>query len=156
MKKALLCGGYDPKACAGCSCDGTPPCFEWTDEYPPIEKKNAIIERELEVVYDPIPPELVVAMTIWGEACHESMQNKVAVADKISDMADRYHLATGYPYLMCLSSVCRANFSCWTDEQFGDFVHAVSHHQYQSEELEICARMARLIVSISVFCEFDK
>jgi len=155
MKKALLCGGYDPKACAGCSCDGTPPCFEWTDEYPPIEKKNAIIERELEVVYDPIPPELVVAMTIWGEVGQEPIQDKVAVADKISDMADRYHLATGYPYLMCLSSVCRANFSCWNDGQF------VRQQPDKSDEWEICARMARLIVSISVFCEsvfceFDK
>jgi hypothetical protein len=150
MKKALLCGGYDPKACAGCSCDGTPPCFEWTDEYPPIEKKNTIIERELEVVYDPIPPELVVAMTIWGEARNESIKDKVAVADKINDMADRFHLATGYPGLMCLSSVCRANFSCWNDGQF------VRQQPDQSDEWEICARMARLIVSISVFCEFDK
>jgi len=77
------------------------------------------IERELSD-QDVYPPDLVVAMTIWGEARGEPVDGKRAVAGVISNRAVRRSIRTGYPVFLAASEVCLAprQFSCWKDGKF--------------------------------------
>ena len=69
---------------------------------------------------DVLPPDLVVAMTLWGETRGESIEVKTTIASVIRNRALRRQIAYGYPLMVCLSSVClQANqFSCWKDRKF--------------------------------------
>ena len=81
---------------------------------------NEEIEKELEAS-GVMPPEQVVAMTIWGEARGESFAGKRAVAGVIHNRAIRRSARTDIPYILATSDVCLApyQFSCW---DHGDFV----------------------------------
>jgi N-acetylmuramoyl-L-alanine amidase len=67
-----------------------------------------------------LPPDLVVAMTVWGEARGESLEGKKAVASVICNRAMRKSHAGHLPFEVELSAVCLAphQFSCWSDGEF--------------------------------------
>ena len=70
---------------------------------------------------DAMPPDLVVAMTIWGEARGESLEGKKAVASVIYNRAMRKSSHGCMPFTVVVSDVCLAphQFSCWNDGKFG-------------------------------------
>ena len=82
---------------------------------------NAAIERELTET-GCMHPDLVVAMTIWGEAGSELVDVKRAVACVIYNRALSHSITTGYPISVAASEVCLAQhqFDCWLN---GKFVH---------------------------------
>lgn len=78
------------------------------------------IERELSEQVGASPPDLIVAMTIWGEARGAPVDGKRAVAAVIRNRAAIISRNTGYPMLLSASQVCLApgQFSCWVNGKF--------------------------------------
>ena len=81
---------------------------------------NQSIEKELHDSGNPMPPDLVVAMTIWGEARGESVEGKRMVAAVIRNRAAIMSRVTGYPVCLSVSDVCLKphQFSCWSEGKF--------------------------------------
>ena len=75
---------------------------------------------EAEVASYSLPPELVAAMTIWGESRGETLYGQRCVAGVIYNRAIRRASKTGYPLSLSVSEVCLAphQFSCWQDGEF--------------------------------------
>jgi hypothetical protein len=125
------CEGYKPEefqACDAPGCKDGKVNNKWCStcggygEFPVPYKKTATND-EIERVLDDLgvmPPELVVAMTIWGEARGEHLGGKRAVANVIHNRAMRRSAKTGFPYLTSTSQVCLAphQFSCWQNGKF--------------------------------------
>lgn len=85
---------------------------------------NDQIERDLIADEKAIPSDLVVAMTIWGEARGESIEGKRAVAAVIYNRASARSNRTNLPISVTASQVCLSpfQFSCW-DAHDGHFLH---------------------------------
>lgn len=113
---------------------------------------NDQIERDLIDNEKAIPPDLLVAMTIWGEARGESIEGKRAVAAVIYNRAAARSNRTNLPISVTVDQVCMApfQFSCW-DGCDGHFLQ--EKPDLDSSVWNDCVLFAREIFADS-YCPF--
>ena len=89
---------------------------------------------------DSMPPELVVAMTLWGECRGECSAGKSAVLSVIYNRARIVSARHDIPFMVAASKVClqKSQFSCWND---GKFVQ--QEPDYGSEAWVACGELAK-------------
>jgi len=111
--------------------------YAWLDE----KQSEKPVEPSAELP-DTMPPDLVVAMTLWGEARGECSAGKAAVASVIYNRANRVATHHGIPFIVAASKACLqpSQFSCWNDGKFSQ-----AEPDYQSQAWVDCAELAKSV-----------